>query len=531
MNFQDNILKSKEFFLGILLLLLGACSCFALLKMNGVGFESSFNFSDFIGNFKPMESGVRFRPNGSMVWQDIHNQDRLKVRSGDSIFTSEDSSAEVDLIGGSNLIISPSSLVVFTKIKNLTASEQNRSLIQVKKGHVKIEFKNISVEPMLIELKGKIYQVEIPESIVTENKQVLINVDTAIDKPVITMNAIDENPEKISLPTEIKPIEVQLDKKNNESIVDEIDKSKKIEIQNQVAIRVFKEELKQLTLPKKRFIAEDLLQKDLTEIVDRKVASVSVPKPVVVETNVGTKESSDDDQKKIAENPISNVSPSGQWPAFSEFKFKYMQGFYRLKGVQNSNGSIGILGSESWKGFEIEWEPHLNAYTSLDFGLKYAFLEILDLSTESLQGRSQNLNGVFVGLNRELSPSFSAGVKIGQSSRLLYRFLDGATIKIDKANVFFGNFNFNYRPFVSPYMSCIIAGYFGLNAPFSNDLYSTKTGLSYGGSVSVIQKVKGIGIFAEPYLRNEFIPTSEINYDELELGLMFGLKFRIDSSE
>ena len=165
MIFKGSVFASKEGVAGLLCIMLGALFTYVFIE-NGTLSKRSKSFLEpsGIGHLQPLSDGVRLRSIDSAIWQDVPSKHKKEVGLGDAIFTSKNASARVGMKDGTEVVIQPASMVVFSKPKKIKGSVSvERNVIQVKKGQVKLSVKKNASIPVVIEVSGKNYEIPVKD--------------------------------------------------------------------------------------------------------------------------------------------------------------------------------------------------------------------------------------------------------------------------------------------------------------------------------------------------------------------------------
>ena len=181
-----SILRSKDFFLGSFMVLTGALGIFSSFNLSRIMVESSSGFSFELGKLFSANEGVRYRYNGSMIWQDIPQAKSEKINAGDAVFTAPHSTADISLKAGSNFQVQPNSLVLFKKpVAVKDQKTKSTPMMSIQQGSVKMGAPTKTSEPLMVEIKGKTYLV--PTQNDNQAKTITISVSKTDAPPVVTI--------------------------------------------------------------------------------------------------------------------------------------------------------------------------------------------------------------------------------------------------------------------------------------------------------------------------------------------------------
>jgi hypothetical protein len=124
-----------------------------------------------IGTLVKKKGGVRFRSGDSQLWHDVYAGSE-PVSAGDTVFTSEDGTAELKLEDGSVAEIEPNSLIVVQRsadvlpeekswegaLGSFFATKKQESLLKIERGGAKLALK-ADASPLKLQVKGKVYNL------------------------------------------------------------------------------------------------------------------------------------------------------------------------------------------------------------------------------------------------------------------------------------------------------------------------------------------------------------------------------------
>jgi hypothetical protein len=79
------------------------------------------------------------------------------------------------------------------------------------------------------------------------------------------------------------------------------------------------------------------------------------------------------------------------------------------------------------------------------------------------------------------------------------------------------------------YLNGDLRGGFRIHAPIKRDFYQSTMGTGFTGAFTLSQELKAMTLFAEPFYQRDAIPFQSLDYTETELGLVFGVNFRLGS--
>jgi hypothetical protein len=139
-------------------LLLGAFGFYTFFYGQGSWTQITSN-GTFLGELEPSRpSGVRFRANSSMIWQDVGNTHPVSV--GDAVFTGSSASSNVIFKNQIETEIAPDSLVIFNEPSKEIKAKFPRSVavLSMQRGSVKLKVL-AEGDPYLIESNGKIFSM------------------------------------------------------------------------------------------------------------------------------------------------------------------------------------------------------------------------------------------------------------------------------------------------------------------------------------------------------------------------------------
>jgi hypothetical protein len=203
--------------------------------------------------------------------------------------------------------------------------------------------------------------------------------------------------------------------------------------------------------------------------------------------------------------------------------------FLKYEGKDTTNGSTGMLGSSSSVRLGVDWIARVGETSQIRLGMNLQKVEISDLSSFSLQGTSQSLVRLHAAYETRILDKFDLVIEAGQRDHLLYRALSVSSIKIDKAPALYGEIGIRSRVISNSYLNGDLRGGFRIHAPIKRDFYQSTMGTGFTGAFTLSQELKAMTLFAEPFYQRDAIPFQSLDYTETELGLVFGVNFRLGS--
>jgi hypothetical protein len=554
---DGSIITSKEGLLGILCLLLGAGFSYAFFLNGFASSETRARVRSSIGSLESMTGGVRYRYTSSALWQDIPSTAKKEVGIGDAVFTSNSASAKVGMEDGIEVLIQPSSMVVFSPPKKIMGSgSTERAVIQVKKGKVKLNAKSLAAAPILLELNGKTYQIPIDARTSRDGQSVVVALNENNKKPVITLESTDPvrdaspPPLEIQL-QEVKVEEVKVEKSNpakdsleSQARIAPVPASNPVvETEKNAAIRFTTTEIKKVEVPLPRSSKAEIevmpTVEPPTELA--KAPESPVPEPKRAPLPVARKIASEAPVESKSDPGIeSKVEPSPDPPKVdsavmveeeskSLIQVNLGSSFLKYEGTDTTNGSTGVLGSSSSVRLGVDWIARVGETSQIRLGMNLQKVEISDLSSFSLQGTSQSLMGLHAAYETRILDQFDLVIEAGQRDHLLYRAISVSSIKIDKAPALYGEIGIRSRVISNSYLSGDLRGGFRIHTPINRDFYQSRMGTGFTGAFTLSQELKAMTLFAEPFYQRDAIPFQSLDYTETELGLIFGVNFRLGS--
>ncbi len=557
---QDgSIITSKEGLLGILCLLLGAGFSYAFFLNGFASSETRTRVRSSIGSLESMTGGVRYRYTSSALWQDIPSTAKKEVGIGDAVFTSNSASAKVGMEDGIEVLIQPSSMVVFSPPKKIMGSgSAERAVIQVKKGKVKLKLnaKSLAVAPILLELNGKTYQIPIDARISRDGQSVVVALNENSKKSVITLESTDPVRDASTPPLEIQLQEVKVEevkveeatsaKNSLESqarIATDPASNPVVETEKNAAIRFTTTEIKKVEVPLPRSSKAEIEVRPTVEPPTEvaKAPESPVPEPKRAPLPVARKIASEAPAESKSDHGIeSKVEPSPDPPKVdsaviveeeskSLIQVNLGSSFFFFLGKDTTNGSTGVLGSSSSVRLGVDWIARVGEMSQIRLGMNLQKVEISDLSSFSLQGTAQSLVKLHAAYETRILDQFDLVIEAGQRDHLLYRALSVSSIKIDKAPALYGEIGIRSRVISNSYLNGDLRGGFRIHAPIKSDFYQSRMGTGFTGAFTLSQELKAMTLFAEPFYQRDAIPFQSLDYTETELGLVFGVNFRLGS--
>ncbi len=552
---QDgSIITSKEGLLGILCLLLGAGFSYAFFLNGFASSETRSRVRSSIGSLESMTGGVRYRYTSSALWQDIPSTSKKEVGIGDAVFTSNSASAKVGMEDGIEVLIQPSSMVVFSPPKKIMGSiSAERAVIQVKKGKVKLKLnaKSLAVAPILLELNGKTYQIPIDARISRDGQSVVVALNENSKKSVITLESTDPVRDASTPPLEIQLQEVKFEEakpakdslESQARIAPDPASNPVVETEKNAAIRFTTTEIKKVEVPLPRSSKAEIEVRPTVEPPTEvaKAPESLVPEPKRAPLPVARKIASEAPAVSKSDHGIeSKVEPSPAPPkvdsaVMDEEESKSLiqvnlgSSFLKYEGKDTTNGSTGVLGSSSSVRLGVDWIARVGETSQIRLGMNLQKVEISDLSSFSLQGTSQSLMGLHAAYETRILDQFDLVIEAGQRDHLLYRAISVSSIKIDKAPALYGEIGIRSRVISNSYLNGDLRGGFRIHAPINRDFYQSRMGTGFTGAFTLSQELKAMTLFAEPFYQRDAIPFQSLDYTETELGLVFGVNFRLGS--
>jgi hypothetical protein len=544
-----------------------------------LGFDAAHNFMNSygfrygrkIGQFSNAASGVRIRMSGSMTWRSVPTSKLLSLFEGDGIHTSEESFAHIGLNDGGEITVSPNSVVFFNQVVKNKRSQQ---VINVQSGGIKLDPQR-NAKDLLIESKGKTFELKVPESIAKSKNLIEIQVQPESSRPEITIidnapkievgvkaiqtapsnklpdsiqlalaevqtpDAPEVNPERPSSDSVVRFERTQIDQLATKVVV-----SEKVEVALPSSVETI--QMKDLVQEKHSTIAKGEVipqQETLMNMVPSESMPVAKVRSPASELSLARKiqdpiltpastpepipDLTVDEAKKQEEFPKNMETRIGE---SSDFLFSFQSGYYRLKGVQNSNQSYGYLGSTSQLGLNLAWNLNFNDRYSAIFESSLNKIELTDLKSQSLQDKSQSLTSFSFGMKRS-SSNFWLGILLGGEQHLAYRFLDPNTIKVDHLSVIHSELRSGWDFYQGSNVHGMLFGAVDWYLPIENDAYSLRAGYGFKFGLKLRQQFQNLGIFAEPYYRYSHLPADSYYFDESSLGLYFGLSLRLGTNK
>lgn len=554
---DGSIITSKEGLLGILCLLLGAGFSYAFFLNGFASSETRSRVRSSIGSLESMTGGVRYRYTSSALWQDIPSTAKKEVGIGDAVFTSNSASAKVGMEDGIEVLIQPSSMVVFSPPKKIMGSgSAERAVIQVKKGKVKLNAKSLAAAPILLELNGKTYQIPIDARTSRDGQSMVVALNENSKKPVITIESTDPVRDASSPPLEIQLQEVKVEEVKAEKsnpAKDSLESQARIapvpasnpvvETEKNAAIRFTTTEIKKVEVPLPRSSKAEIEVRPTVEPPTEvaKAPESLVPEPKRAPLPVARKIASEAPTESKSDHGIeSKVEPSPAPPKVdsavmveeesrSLIQVNLGSSFLKYEGKDTTNGSTGVLGSSSSVRLGVDWIARVGETSQIRLGMNLQKVEISDLSSFSLQGTSQSLMGLHAAYETRILDQFDLVIEAGQRDHLLYRAISVSSIKIDKAPALYGEIGIRSRVISNSYLNGDIRGGFRIHAPINRDFYQSRMGTGFTGAFTLSQELKSMTLFAEPFYQRDVIPFQSLDYTETELGLVFGVNFRLGS--
>ncbi len=554
---DGSIITSKEGLLGILCLLLGAGFSYAFFLNGFASSETRTRVRSSIGSLESMTGGVRYRYTSSALWQDIPSTAKKEVGIGDAVFTSNSASAKVGMEDGIEVLIQPSSMVVFSPPKKIMGSgSAERAVIQVKKGKVKLNSKSLAAAPILLELNGKTYQIPIDARTSRDGQSVVVALNENSKKPVITLESTDPVRDASTPPLEIQLQEVKVEEakpakdslESQARIAPDPASNPVVETEKNAAIRFTTTEIKKVEVPLPRSSKAEIEVRPTVEPPTEvaKAPESLVPEPPAPEPKrallpVARKIASEAPAVSKSDHGIeSKVEPSPAPPKVdsavmveeeskSLIQVNLGSSFLKYEGKDTTNGSTGVLGSSSSVRLGVDWIARVGETSQIRLGMNLQKVEISDLSSFSLQGTSQSLMGLHAAYETRILDQFDLVIEAGQRDHLLYRAISVSSIKIDKAPALYGEIGIRSRVISNSYLNWDLRGGFRIHAPINRDFYQSRMGTGFTGAFTLSQELKAMTLFAEPFYQRDAIPFQSLDYTETELGLVFGVNFRLGS--
>lgn len=186
---RTSVSKKGDVYAAIFSIGIGLVATYAFFYRPDGYLDSAYSMEVEVGDLSSQNRGVRYRLNKSIAWQDVASSEQKKIRMGDEVFTTFESTARIALKDGTEFTIDPNSYIAFEKLNgdNRTPSGVRTPVLSIKKGRVQVRLSRqgskSGSQPIVIGVAGKFYSLNEVE--LGQKKSITLVVDETSKHPIV----------------------------------------------------------------------------------------------------------------------------------------------------------------------------------------------------------------------------------------------------------------------------------------------------------------------------------------------------------
>ncbi len=469
------------------MVMIGSLGIFSSFNLNRNLVESSSGFLFELGRMFSAKEGVRYRYNGSIIWQDIPQLKSESINAGDAVFTATNSTADISLKAGSNFQVQPNSLIIFKPPVVLKDKKTKSSpLISIQQGSIKLSSPSATEDPLMIEINGKTYFVPAETNKIPQTMTITVSDSGAAPRAVIENKEVLSINKSMSIEpiTQVELVEVTLAEKKDVSLaVEKQVDSKSNSVINEVSIS--------LVNTKIGFNKTDLPSHELG------TAETAMPRPVVSEQihQVQTTRQSlwriKKIDRKIAQGAVPSPTPTASVemgvlmippsPDSSFFKSAFSLGlgfdYFGIDSVDPSNGSQAKILSGISPDFTLGWKLEITPKSQVALNANVTQYKLQPLTNgASLLNDSGTKVSAEIEYKHRVQEDWLWGIALTMEEKLFLRSESISTLSADKVVIGAINTSLTYQWIKKSNGSIGMKGSIAYLLPASNQYFNIKPG-------------------------------------------------------